>query len=74
MHYRYEVRLTERDVGNRVVIRWRRPGGEVTDVLGTLEAADSGTFVVRKSTGEVVSVPRERALAAKTVPPRRQRG
>lgn len=69
MRYRYEVRLTEGDVGSRVVIRWRRPSGEVADVLGILEAADAAEFVVRKSSGEAVSIPRERALAAKPVPP-----
>ena len=80
MRYRFEVRLTEADVGRRVVIRWRRPaagdveGAEVADVLGILEAADAACFTVRKATGEVVSIPRERALAGKTIPrpPRRE--
>ena len=44
MRFRLEVRLTPADVGQRVVIRWRRPapgGGEaVADVLGVLEEAD----------------------------------
>jgi hypothetical protein len=77
MRYRFEVRLTEADVGRRVVIRWRRPTAgdatEVADVLGILEAADAACFTVRKASGEVVSIPRERALAGKTVPqpPRR---
>ena len=73
LRYRLEVRLTAADVGSRVVIRWRRPGpgggGEIADVLGILEAADSGSFTVRKATGELVTIPRERALAGKTVPP-----
>ncbi len=73
LRYRLEVRLTTSDVGSRVVIRWRRPrpGGddEVADVLGILEAADDGSFSVRKRSGELVTVPRERALAGKTVPP-----
>ena len=30
MRFRFEVRLTPADVGQRVVIRWRRPG----DVAG----------------------------------------
>lgn len=79
MRYRFEVRLTEADVGRRVVIRWRRPvagdGAEIADVLGILEAADAACFTVRKASGEVVSIPRERALAGKTVPqppPRRE--
>lgn len=79
MRYRLEVRLTPGDVGSRVVIRWRRPGRdggeEIADVLGILEAAGGGSFRVRKASGELVTIPRERALAGKTVPaaPRRKR-
>lgn len=73
MHYRLELRLTAADVGERVVLRWRRPalggGEEVADVLGILEAADPVSFTVRKASGEVVVIPRERALGGKTVPP-----
>ena len=73
MKYRMEVRISPADVGSRVVIRWRRPGAdgrdEVTDVLGILEAADAGSFTVRKKSGEVVTVPADRALAGKPVPP-----
>ena len=74
MRYRLEVRLTDADTGKRVVVRWRRPaadGGEeeVADVLGILEAAGSGFFMVRKASGELAVIPRERALAGKTVPP-----
>ncbi|MGH3234508.1 MAG: hypothetical protein ACRDOH_14880 [Streptosporangiaceae bacterium] len=78
MRYRLEVRLAAAEVGRRVVIRWRRPGGdageEVADVLGILEAADAASFTVRKASGELVVVPRDRALAGKTVPsaPRRR--
>ncbi|HEX6527216.1 MAG TPA: hypothetical protein VF070_45490 [Streptosporangiaceae bacterium] len=74
MRYRLELRLTTSDVGHRVVIRWRRPapdGGEaVADVLGILEAADTSGFAVRKASGELVTIPRDRVLAGKTVPPR----
>jgi len=73
MRYRLELRLTAADVGERVVLRWRRPaaggGEEVADVLGILEAADGDSFTVRKASGEVVVIPRERALGGKTVPP-----
>lgn len=73
MRYRLVVRLSASDVGSRVVIRWRRPGkggaDEIADVLGILETADAASFGVRKSTGELVRIPRERALAGKTVPP-----
>jgi hypothetical protein len=73
VRYRFEVRLTPADVGQRVVIRWRRPvpgnGEEIADVLGILEACDATTFTVRTSDGELVLVPAERALAGKVVPP-----
>ena len=75
MRYRYVVRIGPADVGRRVVVRWRRPaagGGddEVADVVGPLEAADEHGFAVRNRRGELVVVPRERALAAKVIPPR----
>lgn len=81
MRYRLEVRLTAADVGQRVVLRWRRPAGEqrdqIADVLGTLAAVDAGSFTIRKSSGETIVIPRERAIAGKTIPPapaRRHRG
>ena len=74
MRYRYVVRIGPEDVGQRVVVRWRRPaaggGEEVADVVGPLEAADEDGFAVRDRRGELVRIPRERALAAKVVPPR----
>jgi N-acetylglutamate synthase len=78
VRYRLEVRLSAADVGSRVVIRWRRPAGdgdEITDALGVLAAADAACFTVRKTSGELVTIPRDRALAGKTVPaaPRRRR-
>ncbi len=73
MRYRLTVRLSASDAGSRVVIRWRRPAGngtdEIADVLGVLEAADADCFRVRKASGDLVTIPRERALAGKTVPP-----
>jgi N-acetylglutamate synthase len=77
VRYRLEVRLTAGDVGSRVVIRWRRPAGddgeEIADVIGVLETADAVSFGIRRASGELVTIPRERALAGKTVPPRRDR-
>jgi len=73
VRYRLVVRLTASDVGSRVVIRWRRPArngaDEIADVLGVLEAADALCFRVRRASGELVTIPLERALAGKTVPP-----
>jgi hypothetical protein len=72
VRYLLEVRLAEGDAGSRVVIRWRRPAGnvgeEIADVLGVLEATDAVSFTVRKASGELVTIPRNRALAGKTVP------
>jgi len=77
MRYRLEVRLTPADVGRRVVIRWRRPsptgGDEIADVLGILEETDAASFTVRTSAGQLVVIPRARALAGKVVPPARPR-
>ncbi len=74
MRYRLEVRLTPADVGQRVVIRWRPPSldatGQMTDVLGTLEEADTESFAVRTRDGTLVVIPRTRALAGKVIPPR----
>jgi hypothetical protein len=42
----------------------------VADVVGPLEAADDQHFAVRNRRGELVEIPRDRALAAKVVPPR----
>jgi hypothetical protein len=82
VRYRLEVRLTPADVGQRVVIRWRRPapgdGELIADVLGILEEADAGSFAVRTCDGKLVVIPAGRALAGKVVPPppppARQRG
>ena len=81
MRYRLEVRLTPGDVGRRVVIRWRRPSPdareEIADVLGILEDTDAASFPVRTSAGQLVVIPRTRALAGKVVPmrpPRRLKG
>jgi hypothetical protein len=74
MRYRYVVRIGPADVGQRVVVRWRRPapsgGEEVADVVGPLETADEHAFSVRNRRGELVVIPRDRALAAKVIPPR----
>ena len=73
VRFRLEVRLTESDVGKRAVIRWRRPAAgsreEIADVLGILEAADGTSLRIRKASGELVTIPRDRALAGKTIPP-----
>ena len=74
MRYRLVVRVTPADVGQRVTIRWRPPeldGSQLmTDVLGTLEEADDQVFKVRRGRdGQLIVIPRERAVAGKVVPP-----
>jgi hypothetical protein len=72
VRYRLEVRLTPADVGQRVVIRWRRrspDGGEqIADVLGILEENDADSFAVRTSAGPRVVIPSTRALAGMWTP------
>jgi hypothetical protein len=77
MRYRLVVRVTAADVGKRVTIRWCPAELEgrsqwMTDVLGILEEADDQFFKVRRGRdGQLVVIPRERALAGKVVPPAR---
>ncbi len=76
MRYRYVVRIGPEDIGRRVVVRWHRPTAsgsgedEVADVVGPLEACDDNGFAVRNQRGELVLIPRERAMAAKVIPER----
>jgi hypothetical protein len=76
MRYRYVVRIGPEDIGRRVVVRWHRPAAsgsgedEVADVVGPLEACDDNGFAVRNQRGELVLIPRERAMAAKVIPER----
>jgi hypothetical protein len=73
MRYQLVVRITAADVGQRVAIRWRPAeldGSKLmTDVLGILEEADDQFFKVRRRDGQLIVIPRERALAGKVVPP-----
>ena len=70
MRYRLEVRLSAANIGERVVIRWR-PGdsAQLTDVLGILEEFSDQSASVRTRDGQLVVIPRSRALAGKVVPP-----
>ena len=75
MRHRLVVRVTAADIGQRVTIRWRPPELEgsskwMTDVLGILEDADDQVFKVRRGRdGQLIVIPRERAVAGKVVPP-----
>jgi N-acetylglutamate synthase len=64
-------RLTQSDIGRRVVVRYRLTDGEqATDVLGQLDAWIDGTLSVRRIDGGTVEVPVVDVVAAKIVPPR----
>jgi len=74
MRYRLVVRVTAADIGQRVTIRWRPEelddSGLMTDVLGILEDADDQFFKVRRGRdGQLIVIPRARAVAGKVVPP-----
>jgi hypothetical protein len=74
MRYRLIVRVTAADIGKRVTIRWRPAELDgtklMTDVLGILEDADDQFFKVRRGRdGQLIVIPRARAVAGKVVPP-----
>jgi N-acetylglutamate synthase len=64
------IRLSDSDVGRRVVVRYRIPAGLATDVVGRLERWADGVLSVRRADGALVSVPITRVVAAKPVPAR----
>jgi hypothetical protein len=74
MRCRLVVRVTAADIGQRVTIRSRPPEldstPQMTDVLGILEDVDDQFFKVRRGRdGQLVVIPRARALAGKVLPP-----
>lgn len=72
----YANEVTPDHVGRRVTIRHRlvgqtQPSGRPmhTDVVGDLVAADETTFVVRRRSGEEVTVVRADVVATRLLPP-----
>lgn len=63
------TRLSDADVGRRVVVRHLLPDGRATDVLGRLDSLADGVIVVRRADGAPVSIAAGSVLAAKPVPP-----
>ena len=55
-------------MGMRVVIRYRLPEGQATDVLGFVSASDE-THVVVASTRGLETIALETVIASKEVPP-----
>lgn len=62
-------RLTDADVGRRVVVRHRLADGDATDVLGILTAHDDTTLTVRDRHGADHTVDQAAVVAAKPIPP-----
>ena len=73
VRYRLEIRLRPADVGQRIVIRWRRPspgdGEQVVGVLGNLEENDPASFAVCRSDRALVVIWAARFLAGKVMSP-----
>jgi GNAT superfamily N-acetyltransferase len=59
--------LSARDIGHRVVVRHRIPGG-LTDVIGVLQAWEPGHLAVRHADSSVHQIGAGDITAAKTVP------
>ncbi|MCW2622448.1 MAG: hypothetical protein JWL64_2050 [Frankiales bacterium] len=64
----YVVNVSPADLGARVVVRYRLPGGGATDVLGELTGWSAGRLEVLTRTGPV-TVAEADLLAAKRIPP-----
>lgn len=61
--------LSARDIGHRVVVRHRLPGGQLTDVLGVLQAYGEDSLVVRHVDSTLHEIRLEAVSAAKPIPP-----
>jgi GNAT superfamily N-acetyltransferase len=59
--------LGARDIGHRVVVRHRIPGG-LTDLIGVLQAWDPHALAVRHADSTVHEIPTADVTAAKTIP------
>lgn len=66
---RYVLTAGPSDVGHRVVVRRRLPGGQSGDLLGELIRWDDTTVVVRDRNGRSHEIDRTAVLAAKRIPP-----
>jgi hypothetical protein len=70
---RYVVSITPSDIGRRVSLRRRVPGGAYSDVVGELQDWADGRLTVRRRDGSVVTVAEADLVAGKVVPPPPQR-
>ncbi|RBQ18520.1 hypothetical protein DP939_18625 [Spongiactinospora rosea] len=65
---RLVVAISPADVGRRVTVRRRVPGG-FRDVVGELISWHGGVLAVRRRDGELVEIAEDTLAAAKVVPP-----
>lgn len=68
MSGRVALRVGPENVGSRVVLRRRAPGGRYVDLLGELVSWGEGVARVRTRAGEA-SVPLDQVIAGRLVPP-----
>ncbi|MFC0865784.1 hypothetical protein ACFHYQ_26140 [Sphaerimonospora cavernae] len=66
---RLVVTVNPDDVGRRVTLRRRVPGG-FRDAVGVLESWHDGVLAVRKRDGTLVEIAEETLVAGKVVPSR----
>ncbi|WP_422615066.1 hypothetical protein [Frankia torreyi] len=67
----YVVRITQADIGARVMIRRRIPGPiPLSDVLGTLRSWSSHVLTVETAEGTHVQITEDDVVAARVIPPR----
>ncbi|GIH69280.1 putative acetyltransferase [Sphaerimonospora thailandensis] len=66
---RLVVTVNPDDVGRRVTLRRRAPGG-FRDAVGVLESWHDGVLAVRKRDGTLVEIAEETLVAGKVVPSR----
>ncbi|WP_443673236.1 putative acetyltransferase [Frankia tisae] len=67
----YVVRITQADIGARVMIRRRIPGPiPLSDVLGTLRSWSAHVLTVETAEGTRVQITEDDVVAARAIPPR----
>lgn len=73
MRFGYEVAVGCEDLGRRVTVRFRLHAKGLSDVVGVLESCDESTFGVRDRSGTLRRIDRADVVAAKVVPPPKER-
>ncbi|WP_449451342.1 putative acetyltransferase [Spiractinospora alimapuensis] len=67
--YRLVHEVTPRDVGRRVMVRYRLVSGQMTDVVGVLIAWEGEEISVQRRDGQVTQVIASTVIASKVIPP-----